>query len=67
VNLHHHSGAAGGSWPKPSLRISRLVRGVALCAILLELAASSVAKAVNEKATLPVASIARLGFRPMER
>ena len=50
MNLHYHSGAAGGSWQKPSLTIRRLVRGVALCAILLELAASSVTKAVHEKA-----------------
>jgi len=57
VNLRRHSGAADGYWAKPSLTISRLVRGVALWAILLELAASSVAKPVNEKATLPVATI----------
>jgi len=50
VNPHYHSGAAGGSWPNPSLTIRRLVRGVALCAILLELAASSVTKSVHEKA-----------------
>ena len=35
---------------EPSLTIRRLVRGVALCAILLELAASSVTKPVHEKA-----------------
>ncbi len=57
MNLHHHSGAACGSWPKPFLMIGRLVRGLVLCAILLELAASSVAKPVNEKASLPVATI----------
>ena len=57
MNLHHCSGAAGGTWPKPPLTISRLVRCMALGAILLELAASSAAKPMNEKATLPVATI----------
>jgi len=62
LNLHHDSEAACVSWPEPSLTISRLVRGVALCAILLELAASSVAKPMNEKATLPVATIFAPGW-----
>jgi hypothetical protein len=65
----HDSRAACVSWPKPSLTISRLVRCMALCAILLELAASSAAKPMNEKANLPAATIfaPRLGFRPIAR
>ncbi len=68
LNLHY-SGAACVSWPKPSLTISRLVRCMALCAILLELAASSAAKPMNEKANLTCSHDlrARLGFRPIAR
>jgi Tol biopolymer transport system component len=57
MNQHHYPGAAGGLWPKPSLAISRLVRGLALCAILLELATSSAARPVKEKASFPAATI----------
>jgi hypothetical protein len=37
-----------------SLTISELVRGVALCAILLKVPTNSVAKPAIEKATLPL-------------
>jgi hypothetical protein len=46
VNLHH-SGGTGGSLAKPSLKTSSIVCGVALCVILLELAAGGLAKKAN--------------------